>query len=54
MHEMQTIVIDVPGACHFCLSDAWLHCAKTAEWIRVPFGVKTQGYPVDEGPDSPR
>jgi len=28
-----------------------LHCTKTAEQIKMPFGVNTPGGPLDRGPD---
>jgi len=50
MHEMQTIVTDVRGvSLSVCLSvtrSTRLHCAKTAEQIKILFGVKTLGDPL--------
>jgi len=49
MHQMQTIVTDV-RLCVVsvrCLSrgSTRLHCAKTAERIKIVFGVNTPGSP---------
>jgi len=47
MHKMQPIVTDVRGVCpqSVCLSrgSTRLHCAKTAERIKILFGVNTLG-----------
>jgi len=57
MHEMQTIVTDVRGVCpSVCLSrgSTRLHCAKTAERIKILLGVNTPAGPrnmLDGGPD---
>jgi len=42
MHEMQAIVTNV---CGVCLSggSTWLHCAKTAEWIKRLNGLNILG-----------
>jgi len=64
MHEMQTIVTDIRGVCMsvrppVCLSrgSTRLHCAKTAEQIKILFGVNTLGGPrnivLDGGSDPP-
>jgi len=60
MHEMQPIVTNVRGVCpSVCLSrgSTRLHCAKTAEWIKMLFWVNTFGSPRDivlhGGPDPP-
>jgi len=59
MHEMQPIATDVHIVCLFlCLSrgSSQLHCAKTAEQIKMLFGVNTPGGPWNivfhGGPDS--
>jgi len=44
MHDMQTIVTDVPAVCLSC-GPTRLHCAKTAERIKIQFGVNTSGSP---------
>jgi len=60
MHEMQAIVIDDRGVClSVCLSRGLtrLLCEKTAELIKMLFGVNTLGGPRNivlyMGPDSP-
>jgi len=50
MHQMQTIVTNDPGVCLLvCLSESsgstQLHCAKTAERIKMVFAVNTLGGP---------
>jgi len=45
MHSMWTIVSDVPIAWCVCQSLVRLHHAKTAELIKVLFGVETTGGP---------
>jgi len=48
MHEMQSIATDVRGVCQsVCLSrgSSQLRCAKTAEQIKMLFGVNTPGGP---------
>jgi len=50
MHEMQPIVADVSGVCpSVSLSggSTRLHCAKTAERIKLLFGVNTLWRPRD-------
>jgi len=63
---MQTTVTDDRGVCpSVCQSvrksvchAARLNCAKTAEQIKIPFGVNTAGGPrnavLDGGPDLPQ
>jgi len=60
MHEIKTIFTDVCGVClSVCLSrgSSRLHRAKTAEQIKMLFGVNTPGGPrdivLDVGPDPP-
>jgi len=46
MHEMQSVLTDVCGVClSICQSrgSTRLHCAKTAEWIQILFGVNSLG-----------
>jgi len=44
MREMQTTVTDVHSVCLSC-SSSRLRCAKTAERIKMLFGVNTPGGP---------
>jgi len=56
MHEMQPIVTHVRGICP-TRGSSRLRCAKTAELIKMLFGVNTLGGPRDivlhGGPDHP-
>jgi len=61
MHEMQSIVIDVRGvfpSVTLSHGSTRLHCAKTAEQIKILFGMNTLGAPKnivsDGGPDPPQ
>jgi len=61
MHEMQTTVTDVSDVClSLCLSrgSTQLHCAKTAERIKILFRMNTLGGPwniaLDGSPDPPQ
>jgi len=63
MHDMQTIVTDVYGVCQsvslsLSRGSTRLHCAKTAEQIKMLFGVNTFEGPrnivLDGGPDPPQ
>jgi len=51
---MRTIVTNVPAVC-LSRGSTWFHCAKTTEQIKILFGVKTLGGPInivlDGGPD---
>jgi len=65
MYEMETVVADVRGvSLSVCLSvclsrgSSRLHCARTAEPIKMLFGMNTPGDPwnivLDVGPDPPQ
>jgi len=42
MHEMQSVLTDVHGVC-LSPGSSRLHCAKTAEQIKMRFGLYTPG-----------
>jgi len=59
MHDMQRqwFLMNAVSVSLSCGSTR-LHCAKTAEWIKIPFGVNSPGGPTNtvlhRGPDPPQ